>query len=568
MISHVRLLAALVALAVAAGGHAMAQIAPDTQFGQPGSERPALPQFEEEPKLRFTLPPLEIPPGQQLSTSVIVFVRKFVFAGNTTFSDDELAEVTAPYEGREITTADLLAVRQAITLYYVSRGYINSGATIPDQDVSAGSITLNIVEGTLTSTEVSGNISLRDGYIINRLAGSEGEILNVNELRERFQLLLQDPLITSLNAELGPGVAPGEAELKVIVEEDTPHHAVATISNHHAPSIGAEGVEINLVLRGLTGWGDTLELDVEKTKGSITGSLDFAIPITASDTFLRFGYELNNSEVIEAPFNEIDIESKSQTIEISLDHPLYRTSRQRLTVGLTLARRESETFLLGVPFTFSPGAKNGKSTVTALRFYQGWIDRTRTRVVAARSTISWGIPAFGATKNVDTPDGEFLTWLGQMQIAQRLWESDSQVIFRADAQLSRDRLLPIEKFAVGGANSVRGYRESQLVRDNGFVFSIEGRFPVATVPIPGLSQGSEDGVVSLAPFFDLGRSWDKGVATPSPRTLYSGGIGLRWNISSKIQMEIYWGHGFRKIDNPEHNLQDEGIHFLLSTRLF
>ena len=568
MMRHGPLRAALVSLGVALAGGATAQVAPDTQLRQPGAERPELPAFEEEIKPLFTLPPIEIPSEKQLSTSAIVFVRKFVLVGNTTFSDEALAEVTAPYEGRDITTADLLAVRQELTRYYVSRGYINSGVVIPDQDVSDGTVTLNIVEGRLTSTAVSGNVSLLDGYIVNRLAGAEGETLNVNDLRERFQILLQDPLINSLNAELGPGAAPGEADLKVTVEEDEPYRAVVTLSNHNAPSIGAVGGDMRIVLRSLTGWGDTLEFDIKGTGGSVTGSADFAIPITASDTILRVGYDRNDAAVVEAPLDTLDIESESETISISIDHPIYRTSRQRLTVGATLERRTSKTFLLGAPFSFSPGVENGKSTVTALRFYQGWIDRSRTRVVAARSTFSVGIPALGATTNRGAPDSEYLAWLGQMQVAQRLWETDNQVIFRADAQLAADQLLPIEKFAMGGANSIRGYRENQLVRDNGLVLSLEGRFPVATVAIPGLSDGLDDGVVSLAPFIDLGRSWNTDIATPSPRNLYGAGIGVRWDISADIHFEIYWGHAFRKFDSPDNDLQDQGIHFRLSTQVF
>lgn len=561
-----QLYAALAIFCAAAGVPALAQVVPDTQTGPDPLE---LPQFEQEPALQFTLPPLDIPTQKQLSTSTILFVKKFLLVGNTTFSDEQLAEVTAPYEGREITTAELLAVRQDITRYYVSRGYINSGAVIPDQDVSEGTITLQIVEGRLTSTVVSGNVSLRDGFIINRLAGREGDTLNVNELRERFQILLQDPLIKSLNAELGPGVSPGEADLKITVEEDDPHHGFATINNHNAPSIGSVGGDVKLVFRSLTGLGDTLEINLDKTEGSASGSIDFALPVTSSDTFLRFSYDINDSEVVELPFKAVEIESRSKTIKISVDHPLYLTTQQRLTFGLTLEQRKAKTLLLGVPFSFSPGVIDGKSTVTALRFYQGWVDRSRNRVVAARSTFTWGLSALGGTDNVGAPDSDYFAWLGQLQVAQRLWESDSQLVFRADAQLSADQLLPIEKFSIGGANSIRGYRENQLVRDNGFVLSIEGRFPVGTLAIPGLSKGVDAGTIYLAPFVDLGRSWEnKSIATPTPHNLYSAGLGVRWDISDDLQFQIYWGYAFRNIDSSDNDLQDEGIHFLLSKQVF
>ena len=91
---------------------------------------------------------------------------------------------------------------------------------------------------------------------------------------------------------------------------------------------------------------------------------------------------------------------------------------------------------------------------------------------------------------------------------------------------------------------------------------------MATVAIPGLSDASDDGAISLAPFFDLGRSWDEDVATPSPRNLYGAGIGVRWDISADLHFELYWGYAFRKIDNSDNDLQDEGIHFRLSTKVF
>ena len=41
------------------------------------------------------------------------------------------------------------------------------------------------------------------------------------------------------------------------------------------------------------------------------------------------------------------------------------------------------------------------------------------------------------------------------------------LIVRQTLQLASEPLLNIEKFALGGINTVRGYRENQFVRDNG-----------------------------------------------------------------------------------------------------
>ena len=227
------------------------------------------------------------------------------------------------------------------------------------------------------------------------------------------------------------------------------------------------------------------------------------------------------------------------------------------------------------PFSFSPGVQNGESDVTVIRFSQDGLLRSPSRVFAFRSVFSLGIDALGATrKQKDSdPDGCFFAWLGQIQWAGRLNKflnklGGSQLIFRTDLQLAADPLLPLEKFAVGGASSVRGYRENQLVKDNGIVSSLELRIPVLRFPLPNLSKGPEDGRVELAPFADWGQAWSTDSPTSDNRSISSVGIGIRWEPSSRILGQIYWGIPLRDVDNPDNDLQDAGIHFELSCRFF
>jgi hypothetical protein len=48
--------------------------------------------------------------------------------GNTAFSDTEIAEVTAPFKNRTLMTEDLEQLRLALTLLYINKGYLTSGA--------------------------------------------------------------------------------------------------------------------------------------------------------------------------------------------------------------------------------------------------------------------------------------------------------------------------------------------------------------------------------------------------------------------------------------------------------
>ena len=124
--------------------------------------------------------------------------------------------------------------------------------------------------------------------------------------------------------------------------------------------------------------------------------------------------------------------------------------------------------------------------MTALRFAQEFVYRTRSQVIAARSRFSFGLDALGSTiHDNDLPDSQFFAWLGQFQWVRQFDAlkpasgiPDTQVIFRSDVQLANKPLLTLEQIALGGRYTVRGYPQNTLVRDNAFLASIEARIPI------------------------------------------------------------------------------------------
>ena len=413
------------------------------------------------------LPPLPETKAKELPIKS-VFITKIKLTGNTVFSEKELSTVTAAYINRQLTFEDMEELRRLLTLYYINKGYINSGAVIPDQKITGGVITLQINEGELTSINVKGLQRFKTGYIDKRLALGAGRPLNINLLQQKLQLLQQDKRIKRINAELKPGLKLGESILNVRIQENCPYKFQLKFNNYHSPTVGAELGQISIVHQNLTGHGDILELAYEKSEG-IDPQIDaaYSYPVTVHDTTVNFRYRKNDFDVIEKPFDSLDIKSESEIYELTLRHPIYRTGSHELSLSFTGEHLHNETFLLKEPFTFSPGAKDGESTVTALRFTQEWTLKTRDQVFAIRSRFSFGIDALDATINSDSniPDSRFFSWLGQFQWARRLKFMNIRIIWKADLQLTKDPLLPLEQIAVGGRFSVRGYRENQMVRD-------------------------------------------------------------------------------------------------------
>jgi hemolysin activation/secretion protein len=287
-------------------------------------------------------------------------------------------------------------------------------------------------------------------------------------------------------------------------------------------------------------------------------NLQYTIPVTRFDTTLTFAFENTDSPVVEEPFTEINIRSRTQGYTLALRQPLYRSVNTELAVTAALSRRDNKTFLAGEPFSFSPGVENGESTVTAVRLGQEFSTRTQDYALALRSTFSIGVDALGATIQGDgLPDSQFWAWLGQAQYVRRL-PKDWQVILRGTAQLTDQPLLPIEQFSVGGIDTVRGYRENQLVRDQAVVATAEVRIPVI--------RKNDRSVLDFAVFADA--SWASDNEIPNNPTLpdqflSSAGIGLLLNPTHNPSFTIYYGVPFKHFRYNEDNLQDYGIHFTL-----
>jgi len=490
-----------------------------------------------------------------------IMVHKIHVKGSTVFTEEELAKVTAPYENRELSTEDLEELRRALTLLYVNKGYVNSGAIIPDQAVKEGEITIQIIEGELTDITIEGNKYFLPFYLKDRIALDAGPPFNIRPLKERLQILLQDPRIERLNTELKPGLKPGEAVLHARVQEASPFRTWVEFNNYQSPTIGAERLLGTVAVDNGFGIGDQFLFTFGESKG-LNPLLDtsYIIPFTARDTTLELHYRQNDYSVVSKPFNDLNITSNTKIFTIAIRQPLYRTITDEVAISLIGEHLKNQSFLDGTGFSFTPGTtSNGKSIVSAIRFAQEWIHREPKQVLSLRSRFSVGLDVLGATNNQQSgndADSHYFVWLGQAQWVRRIDPMGIEFLSSLALQISNDSLFPLEQFAVGGRYSVRGYRENTLVRDNAFLFSVESRIPVLPAVMgPNFSA-------HFAPFIDVGRSWNAQFPTPSPETLASIGAGVRLAFFNRAFANVYWGQQLNHVTDPPPggNMQDHGLH--------
>ena len=509
-----------------------------------------------------TLPPLK--DLDILEAPKEVVLKGIEFDGNTVFSDEELFALVNERVGKKTGVEELEAIRKTISQHYFDAQYVNSGAVIDAQDMSNGVLVVRIVEGRLDNINVLNEGWLRSGYVTSRIHREVSDPLNLDDLKRGLEFVRRDEKIRKINTALVPGDELGQSYLDMIVTENRVFDVGLGVSNRRPPSVGAEEAEVYFGTKNLTSLGDTLrgnytlsqegmeEWDVDDGGNY---SLFYSLPLTRWDTTLDLGYNQSDYVILEEPFNTLDIESDTRMYSVALRQPIYRDLQHELSLTLKGEHRRSDVLVSGEPFSISPGSVNGQTRISALRLSPEYVYRSQERVIAVRTTFTFGLDELNPILG-DEFDPEYFTWMTQASWVESVSENDTLLVVKLFHQHTDDRVVSMEQFSLGGVNTIRGYRENQLIRDNAFIISPELRFPV-------YKDRYGKALVYLIPFVDYGIGWNSN--GPREREeIYSAGLGVTYNPTDHISMSLYWGHGFEDFGVRNNNdLQDDGMHFQL-----
>ncbi|MCC5648345.1 ShlB/FhaC/HecB family hemolysin secretion/activation protein [Nostoc sp. XA013] len=566
----------------------LSQQLPSPQDVQPPVPPQLPPPQDVQPPVPPQLPPPEVPqplppPAELFPPSVptptpdeplpgnfpqTIVVERFEVVGSTVFSPEELALATAEFTKRPISLTEVYQARSKITDLYVQNGYITSGAYIPPQTIQSGVVKIQVVEGKLEDIQITGNRRLNANYVRSRLAIATSAPLNRQRLLEALQLLQLNPLIQNVSAELSAGSRSGVSLLEVKISEAKTFSSQIVLDNGRSPSVGSFRRGLRLNEANLLGLGDGLSLGYTNTDGSNSFDATYTLPLNPRNGTLTFNYGTTSSNVIEPPFKILDIESDSRYYELTFRQPIVQTPTQEFAFGLTASRRESDiSWILDtergerVPAPqLSPGSdEQGRTRVSALRFFQEWTSRNSREVLALRSQFNFGLDVLNATVNQNPPDSRFFSWQGQAQWA-RLLAPETLLLLRLNTQLASTTLLPIEQIGLGGQDSIRGYRQDYLLTDNGTFVSAEVQVPILRLP-------QIDSTLQVVPFVDFGVGWNssgrENPENPDPNTLAAVGLGLRWSQGDRFTLRLDWGIPLVSVDSNDRTLQENGLYFSL-----
>lgn len=525
------------------------------QFPQPQLPDQPLPPLLPAPEDLLEISPPANIPEQMPQTDLEITVKRYEIENSRVFTAEQIDEITKPFTGNTVTFAKILEAEKAITKLYVENGYINSGAIIEAQTIKDGVVKVRVIEGEIQEIRVTGTRRLHANYIRSRLAIATSKPFNSDRLIKALQLLQLNPLIQTLSAKLSAGSRQELSLLEVEVTEADSFNLALLTNNGRVPSVGSFRRGIEVSEGNLLGFGDGLIVNYANTDGSDAFDIRYTFPLNAYNSTFSVGYGITTSNVIEPPYNRVDITGNSHYYELTLRQPIFQRPNREIALGVTASRQESATTLLGENYPLSPGADDqGKTRISALRFFQDYTQRNRQSVFAVRSQFSLGINAFDATINNELPDSRFLAWRGQAQYV-RLLQPGTLLVLRSNAQLSTTSLVPLEQFALGGLDNIRGYRQDAFLTDNGFLASAEVRYPI-------YQKSEPNQLLQIVPFIDFGMAWNhSGLENPDPNTLLGVGLGLQLQLGNRLITRVDYGIPLIEIDTRERTWQEQGLYF-------
>jgi len=452
--------------------------------------------------------------------------------GNSVLRAADIERAVRRFLGPQRHFSDVEGARRSLEDLYQKRGYQTVFVDIPEQRVSGGIVRLHVLEGTVGRERVLGSRYYELGEIRSRVPElapgtvpdfnrMQGELAQANKLPDRQV----SPILT-------PGRTPGTVDVDLSVKDQLPLHADLEVDNHASPFTRAERVNGAIHYDNLWQRHHSIALNYQvapqaPSEADVLYGTYLWRFADSDDAVTIYGIRSNSNIAIVGSstiLGKATIYGARWIRPVGLDATGASGVFQSLTIGLdrkdfgqTNINALTGSIDVLPPITYTPlllsysasiagesrTAQFSLGPTTAPRGLFGNSDaqfRGR-RVLGSASYIAWKF------------DGSVEQWLG------RKWSA----FLRAQGQWTADPLIPNEQFVTGGADSVRGYRESEAAADTGEQSTFEFRwYPLGR---PG-ADGRK--LAYLAAFYDQAglRMVDAQGSQAHGYSLASAGLGL------------------------------------------
>lgn len=508
-------------------------------------------------------------------------ILEFEVEGNTRLKPTQVEAAVMPFMGEKRDMAAIEGARSALEKAYQNAGYLTVFVDVPEQRIDGGVVRLAVLEGRVDKLYVTGSRYFDQGRIraiATELA--EGTVPNFNVVQQQVAALSQTPE-RRVQPVLRPGREPGTVEAELKVTDRLPLGGSVEVNNAAAAGTEALRAAVNLHYDNLFQRDHSLSLTAltapMRPSQSQVLVLNYLVPLGDGDS-LSFS-AVNSSSDIDS-LGGTRVLGKGTTLGLRYGvNRVGANAAHGLSLGFDIKDLKEDVLTsagtLGSPLRYAPlqAAYNGSwwgewgqqqlSASATFGLRPVW---RQTRNDCQLADGSFGVADQFACKRRGA-DGGFTTlkldWRGSTRVGPTEWA------LRVAGQVASQPLVSAEQFAVGGADSVRGYAESAASADYGVLASLELR---SRNLAPALLKAFDG--ANLPPFtelvvFGFGDVARVALIEPEPgqphrSTLLGTGVGVRLGLQPGLSLAMDWARRHR--DVAGRSLPTERVHVRAALR--
>lgn len=478
-----------------------------------------------------------------------VQVNEFKFKGNTLISNEALNEILLADKNRLLNFKQLQFAVEKVIKGYKDAGWV-AFAFLPEQDISSGHVSIEIVEVVMGELFINNNSKKRinDNLIRKTFSKNQakGDFLKLNNL-DRAILLLTDLPGVQIRGSLGELSLKNNSRDVILELFDSPSQTGdVSLDNSGGRSTGSERVIANLSFNNLSGHFDSFGLIAMRSEGINYLRSEVNIPI--SNNGLRIGAynSLLNYRVVSPEFWDANSLGVAKVQGINFSYPILRSFTDNLSSNSYIEKKTFENKLNGSL------ESNYKSYILST----GLLGNTSDNWGGINSgNISWVIGQLdldgSPSKSRDAIGlntagvfNKFRYSFNRQQSISSLWSTSLSI----NGQLANKNLDSSEKFMLGGDTGVRAYPSSEGLGAQGRVINFEMRWKATSSS-------------TLIGFYDWGKitmlrdhASDTALNT---YTLKGIGIGLNSQLENGGRIKLSWSYRIGNNPNPSSLGRDQ-----------
>ncbi len=483
---------------------------------------------------------------KKTESSTKILVKSFRFEGNLgKFTPEQLANEVKDLVGQELSFDDIQLAADKVTAFYQEKGYFLAKAIIPKQEVKDGIVVIQVNEGKLDPKkpyEVKGQDLRIDPERVKRYLDSAMDGSLYQPSLERGLLNIADNPSLTATANIEPGSEVGTSRIIVETIEGPKVDGSVTADTYGSRYTGAFRLTGTVNVNNPSEYGDQFSATAITAPGNVfnMGQLAYKLPIGTDGLRAGISYTALNFHLNDKLASDELTKGTANSWNANLRYPLYRTAMRAAFVGLSYDWKNSFNST-GTDVTSDKRTDLYGLNLT-LENTDDWGGAGFSQLVAGVSSGKLDLsrlPNFDATRD-DTANtsGNFNKTNLQFLRIQRASERIS-LQFLGSAQWANKNLDGSEKLSLGGPAGIRAYPVGEASGDEGYKYSIDAKYVLAT--------GTKFGDIIGSVFYDHGlvhqykrpELVDLSGASNS-YSLSGWGLGLDAIAAGKFQVKLGW----------------------------